>query len=70
MKTPPELDRIADKVLAYRPKPQDKSGQAPEAKESICKASKERVIYIIPLTNCLRIPRPQYWHLRAFRSRR
>src|SRR5208283_4193288 len=28
---------------------QDKSGQAPEAKESICKASKERVIYIIPL---------------------
>ena len=27
---------------------QDQSGQAPEAKESICEASKERVIYIIP----------------------
>jgi len=25
MKTPPELDRIADKVLAYRPKPRTKA---------------------------------------------
>ncbi len=27
MKIPPELDRIADKVLAYRPKPKTKAAK-------------------------------------------
>jgi hypothetical protein len=27
MKTPPELDRIADKVLSYRPKPKTKAAK-------------------------------------------
>ena len=27
MKTPPELDRITDRVLAYRPKPKSKAAK-------------------------------------------
>jgi hypothetical protein len=33
MKTPPELDRIADVVLAYRPKPKSKAGKRRERRK-------------------------------------
>jgi hypothetical protein len=36
MKTPPELDRITDKVLAYRPRPKTKA-----AKRRIRKAQRD-----------------------------
>jgi len=33
MKTPPELDRITDMVLAYRPKPKTKAAKRRERKK-------------------------------------
>jgi len=34
MKTPPELDRITDKVLAYKPKPKTKAAKRRKRKRN------------------------------------
>ncbi len=37
MKPPPELDRIADKVLAYRPKPKTKAANRRKRRQQYAK---------------------------------
>ena len=37
MKTPPELDRIADRVLAYRPKPKTKAAKRRKRRDQYAK---------------------------------
>jgi hypothetical protein len=39
-KTPPELDRIADKVLAYRPKPKTKAAKRRKRRDQYAKRRK------------------------------
>jgi hypothetical protein len=40
MKTPPELDRIADKVLAYHPKPKTKAAKRRKRRNQYAKRRK------------------------------
>jgi hypothetical protein len=37
MKTPPELDRITDRVLAYRPKPKTKAAKRRKRRDQYAK---------------------------------
>jgi hypothetical protein len=40
MRTPPELDRIADRVLAYRPKPKTKAAKRRKRRDQYAKRRK------------------------------